>query len=54
MTDQAIGQPGEFQVTVVAGDVVGQRVHLSAAGVVSECPQHGVAGLDGIDPAALL
>ena len=54
MTDEAGGQPGEFQVAVVAGDVVGQRVHLSALDVVAQCPQHSVAGLDRVDPAALL
>ena len=54
VTDQAVGQPGEFQVAVVAGDVVGQRVHLSPPDVVAERPQHGVAGLDRVDPAALL
>ena len=54
MTDQAVGQPGEFQVAVVAGDVVGQRAHLTPPDVVADCPQHGVAGLDRVDPAALL
>ena len=54
VTDQAVGQPGELQVAVVARDVVGQRVQLSPPDVVAECPQHGVAGLDRVDPAALL
>lgn len=54
MTDQAVGQPGEFQVAVVVGKVVGQRTQLPAADIVAERPQRGLAGLDGVDSAALL
>jgi hypothetical protein len=54
LTGQAVGQPGELQATTVGKDVLGQRAHLLPAQVITQRARHGLVGLDGVDPAALL